>query len=371
MLEIDQAERIVVKIGSALIVDKDNNLRQKWLQSIIEDIALLNKKGKEVVLVSSGSVALGRSAIKSAGETLKIEEKQAAAACGQAELMRNYQKLFNDNGLNIAQILLTLFDSENRRNYLNAKNTIETLLDNGIVPIINENDTVATHSIRFGDNDRLAARVAQMISGDLLILLSDVDGLYTSNPKLDPKAEHIPVIEEISENIEDMAGDALSSGVGSGGMATKIEAARIAMNGGCNMILGLGTKLHPLKRLAEGGSRSSLFKSHGNPASARKSWIASSLSVSGEIIIDNGAVRALQDGKSLLPAGVIDVKGEFERGDTVLVLDCKLQRIGIGLTAYPTEDAKLIMGHQSHEIEHIIGFSGRNELIHRDDLVVD
>ncbi len=369
-MDFNKAKRLVIKIGSSLIVDQEKGtLKEGWLKSLADDIVYLKKKGKEVVIVTSGSVALGRKNIKSKKKELKLEEKQAAAACGQTELVRYYQKFLNNHNTYAAQILLTVFDTENRRNYLNAQNTIETLLENGIVPIINENDTVATQELRFGDNDRLAARVSQMISADLLILLSDVDGLYTSNPKLDSLAMHIDKVEGISDDVEHMAGEALSTGVGSGGMVTKIEAAKIATLGGCHMILASGKEHNPIKKL-EQGAKHTLFLSSETPHNARKRWISSSLKISGEIIVDDGAIRALKNGKSLLPAGVIDVKGKFERGDTVAIKDCRLKEIGSGLIAYSSEDAKLIMGHQSQEIEHITGFSGRNELIHSNDLVI-
>ena len=368
---LDSAKRIVIKVGSSLLIDeKTHKINDKWLKSLVEDILLLKKDGKEVVIVTSGAVALGTAYIKSKGRTLKLEEKQAAAACGQTDLIRNYQKYFNEEKKQTAQILLTIFDSENRRHYLNAKNTIETLLENDVVPIINENDSVATHELRFGDNDRLAAKVAQMTGSDYLILLSDVDGLYTSNPKLDSSAIHISQIDEINEQIEAMATEALSSSVGSGGMITKIAAAKIAMKCGCNMILTKGNQNHPIKSLLS-GAKHTLFISKKNPISARKQWIASSLTVSGEIVVDSGAITALRNGKSLLPAGVIDVKGKFERGDAVEIKNCKLQKIGIGITAYSSNDARMIMGHKSQEIEHIVGFSGRSDLIHRDDMVLD
>lgn len=368
---IGKAKRIVVKIGSSLIVDqKGSGLRDKWLKSLIDDIVELRKAGKQVIIVTSGSVALGKKFIKYGKNGLRLEEKQAAAACGQPELIRHYQKFLGEHGVQAAQILLTLFDSESRRHYLNAKSTLEVLLDNKIVPIINENDTVATHELRFGDNDRLAARVAQMISADLLILLSDVDGLYTANPRLDDTAKHIAKVEEITKDIEGMAGEAITSGVGSGGMITKIAAAKIAMSGGCNVILTSGVKEHPLKAI-EGGVKHTLFVSHESPVNARKRWIANSLKILGEVVVDNGAVKALKSGNSLLPAGVVDIKGEFKRGDTIEIKDCKLKKIGLGITAYSSRDARMIMGHQSQDIENLVGFSGRNELIHRDNMVVE
>jgi len=367
---IEKANKIVIKIGSSLMVNQDEGtLNEEWLKALASDIASLRAKGKNIIIVTSGAVALGRKYITSARPTLKLEEKQAAAACGQPELARHYQKLLREYNISIGQVLLTMLDSETRRNYLNAKNTLETLLSNGIIPIINENDTVTTEELRFGDNDRLAARVAQMVSADLLILLSDVDGLYTGNPRLDPAAKHIPEVHEITRHIEDMASGPLSGGVGSGGMITKIDAAKISVSGGCTMILASGIKKHPIQNLENNGKHT-VFFSRDNPDNARKRWIASSLNVLGEIIIDDGAVKALKRGKSLLPAGVIDVTGDFERGDTVIIKDGKLNKVGVGISAYASGDARLIMGQQSDEIENMVGFVGRNELIHTDNLVL-
>ncbi len=368
---IEKAKKIVIKVGSSLMVDQDGgHLREDWLKTLASDVASLKQRGKDVIIVTSGSVALGRKYITSGKRTLKLEEKQAAAACGQPELVRKYQEFLGKNNIPVAQILLTIFDSENRRNYLNAKNTLETLLLNGVVPIINENDTVATEELRFGDNDRLAARVAQMVSADLLILFSDVDGLYTGNPRLEPDAKHIPEVKEITRQIEDMASGALSSGIGSGGMVTKIEAAKISVSSGCTMILASGKEKNPVKSL-EKSAKYTVFLSSDNPRRARKRWIASSLNVQGEIIIDDGAVKALKGGKSLLPAGVMDITGRFDRGDTVMIKDSRLHKIGVGIAAYTSDDARLIMGQQSEEIENMVGFSGRDELIHRDNLVLE
>ncbi len=367
---ISKANRVVIKVGSSLMVNqKTGDLRDSWLKTLAEDVSYLKKKGKDVVIVTSGSVALGKKYITCAKHTLKLEEKQAAAACGQPQLVRKYQEFLGKNNIPVAQILLTVFDSENRRNYLNAKNTLETLLANGIVPIINENDTVATEELRFGDNDRLAARVAQMISADLLILFSDVDGLYTGNPRLEPGAKHIAQVMEITAEIENMASGALSNGIGSGGMVTKIEAAKISVSGGCTMILASGKENNPIKRLEMGGKHT-VFIAHDNPNNARKKWIASSLQIAGEIIIDDGAIKALKSGKSLLPAGVIDITGKFDRGDTVVIKNSRLVKIGVGLCAYASDDARQIMGQKSQEIENMIGFTGRNELIHRDNMVL-
>lgn len=367
-MDILQSKRIVIKIGSSLIFNTDKqSVRGKWLDSLAEDIAHLRQQGIEVAVVSSGAVAMGRQSLNIKRNTLKLEEKQAAAACGQSELVRRYKKYLKKREINVAQILITLFDSENRRNYLNVKNTIEVLLENGVVPIINENDTVATHELRVGDNDRLAARVAQMIGADTLILFSDIDGLYTTNPKLKADAEHIKEITEITQEVISMGGRAMSS-VGSGGMVTKIEAAKIAMDNGCNTIITSGRTKFPIKALIE-GAKATYFIANESPFKARKKWIAGHLKVSGEIVIDNGALKALDKGSSLLPAGVIDIFGEFDRGDLVVIKNYHLMEVGRGLTAYSSEDARLIMGQQSTEIEHMTGFSGRNELIHRDDMV--
>lgn len=367
---ISKSKRVVIKIGTSLIVEPGSSkLKEKWLRSLTSDIAELKSMGKDVVIVTSGSVALGRKYITSAKKVIKLEEKQAAAACGQPELINKYKEFLSVHDVHVAQVLLTLVDSETRRNYLNAKNTIETLLANKVVPIINENDTVATEELRFGDNDRIAARVAQMVSADLLILLSDVDGLYTGNPRINAGAKHIAVVDEITKEIEDMAEGALSGGVGSGGMVTKIAAAKIAVLSGCAMLLASGKNLNPISSLNK-RTKFTIFKTQDNPQKARKKWIASSLNVQGEVIIDDGAVKALQEGKSLLPAGVIDIAGKFDRGDTVVLKDSKLTKIGVGIIAYASEDAMLIKGQQSQEIENIVGFAGRRELIHRDNLVM-
>lgn len=370
-MTLKNAQRIVIKIGSSLLVDQeDGSLNKAWLETLVEDVLMLKEQGKQVIIVASGSVAMGKKHIKKTSSTLKLEEKQAAAACGQTELMQNYKELFLVRGIVVAQILLTVFDSESRRNYLNAKNTMETLLENGLVPIINENDTVATHELRFGDNDRLAARVAQMTDSDHLVLLSDVDGMYTANPKINANAEHFAEITEITKEIEDMAEGALSTGLGSGGMITKVEAAKMAMISGCSTILASGHKLNPIKFLDNGGKHTK-FVAPCTPTNARKEWIANSLNVPGRIVVDRGAVKAIKNGSSLLPAGVIDVEGDFARGDTVEIVDPKLNKVGVGISAYASRDAKLIMGQNSNEIVNIIGFSGRDELIHRDNMVVN
>lgn len=366
---IEKAERIVIKIGSALVVDQETGtLRSEWLNSLAEDIAALRKRGKEVIIVTSGAVALGRNYLGLKRKTLKLEEKQAAAACGQIELVKQYKDIFSQHGLSAAQILLTIEDSENRRRYLNARSTLETLLKLGVIPIINENDTVATAELRFGDNDRLAARVAQMISSDILILLSDIDGLYTSNPQLDKQARLVPLVEEITEEIEKMAGISLSD-VGTGGMITKISAAKIAVNSGCHMVITAGKPLHPVRALEE-KANSTWFIAKASPLTARKNWIASTLHLVGEVVIDDGALKALLSGRSLLPAGVVAVSGDFNRGDAICIKAKDNRIIGRGISAYSAKDAGLICGKRSSEIETLLGFAGREELIHRDDLVI-
>lgn len=364
-----QTRRIVIKIGSALIIDADGkHINRAWLDSLAEDISTLRKQGKDVVVVSSGAVALGREVLGIGAKELRLEEKQAAAACGQMRLIEGFRQSLAVYSLSPAQILLSIEDSDNRRRFLNARNTIETLLKAGVIPVINENDTVATEELRFGDNDRLAARVAQMVGADMLILLSDVDGLYEKNPALYPEAAHIPLVDAITETIENMAGKPLSR-TGSGGMATKIMAARIAVASGCHTIIARGTVMHPLERL-EKGTLHTLFVAQGDPASAKKNWIAHRLTLSGDVIIDEGAVKAIRGGKSLLPAGVKKIAGTFERGDAVAIKTCAGKEIGRGLVAYAAEDARRIMGHKSAEIVDILGFPGREELIHRDDMVL-
>jgi glutamate 5-kinase len=369
-INLANAHCVVIKIGSALVVDQQSgNARISWLRSLVEDVVALRALGIRVVIVSSGAVALGRKYIPIQRAVMRLEEKQAAAACGQIELVRYYRRMFAPHGVHAAQILLTLRDSEDRRRYLNARNTLQTLLNANIVPVINENDTVATTELRFGDNDRLAARVAQMVGADVLVLLSDIDGLYSANPKLYPDAVHLPIVHEISPEIEAMAGNSISN-MSSGGMVTKIEAAKIAMMSGCYMAILKGKRRNPLQALLEERAKVTWFTPQESPANARKTWIASMLQSKGELIVDDGALRALRTGKSLLPAGVVDIRGKFDRGDPVIIRDCRMKDIGRGLVAYASEDAELIKGHHSREIENIVGFSGRDELVHRDDMVL-
>lgn len=360
--------RIVVKIGSALLVAKNGAIHKKWLQALADDVARCRARGQEVILVSSGAIAAGRRQLGFADGELKLEEKQAAAATGMIRLTGAYQECLGVHGITAAQILLTLDDSENRRRYINARNTLNTLLRLGAVPIINENDTVATDEIRFGDNDRLAARVAAMTTADVLVLLSDIDGLYTADPHTDPTARHLPEIREVTPEIEAMAGASLP-GFGVGGMVTKLAAARVCLNVGCRMVLTAGHELNPLKRI-EDGARCTWFLPGANPHTARKRWIAGTLKAVGEIVLDDGALTALHNGKSILPAGVSKVSGTFERGDAVIVRAPDGREVARGLIAYSADDARRILGHKSREIEAILGFRGRDEMIHRDDLVL-
>ena len=368
-MDIENARRIVVKIGSALLArDAEKNLDRKWLDALADDVAACRTRGQETIIVSSGAIAVGRRRLKLPTRALKLEEKQAAAACGQIGLAHAYQETLARHGIPVAQILLTLGDTEERRRYLNARETIETLLRVGAVPVINENDTVATAEIRFGDNDRLAARVAQMASADLLILLSDIDGLYSADPSVDPGAQFVSEIQAITPEIEAMAGKTTTAD-SSGGMVTKLVAARIANAAGCHLVIADGRPANPLAKIIE-GNRCTWFLAGANPRTARKNWIAGHLRPSGSISVDLGATQALAVGKSLLPAGVVTVAGQFDRGDAVSVLGPNGQEIGRGLSAYSAVDARLIAGHKSREIERILGYRGREEMIHRDDLVL-
>ena len=371
MTPLEGARRLVVKIGSSILVDETRGeIRRDWFETLTDDVARLHKGGCEVVLVSSGAIRLGRTHFKLAPGPLKLEESQAAAATGQIQLAHAYQEALARHGITVAQVLLTLDDSEERRRYLNARQTMATLLAMKAVPVINENDTVATDEIRFGDNDRLSARVAEMISADTLVLLSDIDGLYTGDPRSDASAIFIPEIREITPAIEAMGGSAASE-LSNGGMATKLIAGRIAMAAGCRMAIADGRAVGALGALIDGKARCSWFLPEGSPLSARKKWIKGSLKTAGALLVDDGAVRALSAGKSLLPAGVTSIEGEFKRGDVVDVKDRAGRLLARGLVAYAADDARRIAGRKSAEIEHLLGFRGRDEMVHRDDLVVE
>jgi len=364
-----QAKRIVVKVGSALLVDAAaGTLKRDWLASLASDIAALTQEKKEIIIVSSGAIALGRRALKLKAGPLRLEESQAAAATGQVRLAQAYVDAFHVHDIAVAQILLTLEDTEERRRYLNARETLSTLLALHAIPVINENDTVATAEIRYGDNDRLGARVASMMQADMLVLLSDIDGLYTANPQRDPSATHIPEVRAITPEIERMA-EGPVSGFSKGGMESKIAAAKIATSAGAAVIIANGHVFNPLRAIG-GAARTTLFLPRVSPAQAKKRWIAGGLSALGTIVIDSGAERALLSGKSLLPAGVKSITGAFERGDAVVVKSEDGRELARGLIAYNNTDAKALVGRRTVDIEAILGYRGRDEMIHRDDMAV-
>ncbi|MBP02052.1 MAG: glutamate 5-kinase [Rhodospirillaceae bacterium] len=369
---VKDAKRVVIKIGSTLLVDQvTGDLHMQWLRSLGDEIADMRSHGKDVVIVTSGAVAIGRTILNLKNRSLKLEEKQAAAAAGQLRLIESYQTALETHGLTVAQILLTAEDTEDRRRYINARVTLDTLLRLGSVPVINENDTVATQEIRFGDNDQLASRVSAMIGADICILLSDVDGLYTDDPAIKVDAEHIPFIYEMSEKIRAMGGAANQSHTYStGGMATKLIAAETCMNAGCHMIIAYGKSHSPISTL-EKGARCSWFISKAEPVAARKNWISGTLNPNGTIVIDIGAEKALHNGKSLLPAGITNVTGIFERGDAVVIINSDGRAIGKGLSALKASDIKQVMGKRSSTMEGVLGYTGRAEIIHRDDLVLN
>ena len=362
------ARRVVIKIGSALFVDQQTGaMNRAWLEGVCADVADLRRAGKDVVIVSSGAVALGRRELKLARGSA-LEDKQAAAAAGQIVLAHAYQEILRGLGITAAQVLLTLDDSERRERYINASKTLRTLLSLGAVPVINENDTVATQELRYGDNDRLSARVAQMVSAECLVLLSDVDGLYTADPRRDQSARYVEEVTELTREVLDMAGGPGSSH-GSGGMRTKLEAARIAVGAGCRMCIASGHVSRPISVLLQGG-KATWFLPSATPGAARKQWIAGTLKPKGTLRVDLGAERALAGGRSLLPAGVTAVEGPFGRGDAVSVVAADGREIARGLTAYPADEAAQIAGRRSGDIQEILGYSGGDEIIHRDDLVL-
>jgi glutamate 5-kinase len=365
--DIRKARRLVVKIGSALLVDRVTGLKTAWLTALALDVAEAKARGADVVLVSSGSIALGRKVLGLPDGALTLEQSQAAAAVGQIRLARTYEEVLAPHGIITGQVLVTLEDTEDRRRYLNSRATMETLLSLGVVPIVNENDTVATDEIRFGDNDRLAAQIAVTVGADQLVLLSDVDGFYSANPKEDPTATRFDLVEKITPAIEAMAGDPVS-GMSKGGMKTKLLAAKTAVAGGCAMAIMEGSVLRPLQALAQGANRT-WFIAQGDPQAARKRWI-NAMKPKGELRLDAGAVAAMAQGKSLLPAGVTAVTGTFGRGDPVALVSPEGDILGKGLVRYTAVEAKAIAGHRSGEIEAILGYQGRAALVHRDDLVI-
>ena len=366
---LNGARRVVVKIGSSLLIDAQTRQPTRdWLAAIARDLATLKSEGRDVIVVSSGSIALGRGRLPGLG--VRLEDKQAAASVGQSLLMAAWSAALEPHGLVAGQVLLTRDDTERRRRWLNGRATIDALLAHGVIPIVNENDTVATEEIRYGDNDRLAARAAQLARADLLVLLSDVDGLYTADPRRDPNAAHLPLIETLSPDIMAMGGGAnADAGVGTGGMATKLAAAQIARSAGCATIIASGQTLSPLAAIRD-GAKATLISAPNGPMAAYKQWIAGSLSPAGELRLDAGAVIALKAGKSLLPAGVTAVSGDFEKGDCVRLTDPSGLPVGVGLAAYAAEDAARIRGRRSDEIEAILGYRGASVLIHRDDMVL-
>lgn len=365
--DVRASRRLVVKIGSALLVDRVHGLKVDWLAALALDVVAAKARGADVVLVSSGSIALGRKVLGLPDGALPLEQSQAAAAVGQIRLARAYEEVLAPHGVLTGQVLVTLEDTTDRRRYLNSRATMETLLGLGVVPIVNENDTVATDEIRFGDNDRLAAQIAVTVGADQLILLSDVDGFYSANPKEDASAVRFDLVEAITPAIEAMAGDPVS-GMSKGGMKTKLMAAKTAVAGGCAMAIMEGSVLRPLQALANGAART-WFVAQADPQVARKRWIGA-MKPRGEVRLDAGAVKALRAGKSLLPAGVVSVSGAFGRGDPVGILSPEGDALGKGLVRYTAEEARLIAGHRSGDIEAILGYAGRAALIHRDDMVI-
>ncbi len=365
---LQDLRRLVVKIGSALLVDDNNRINRGWLDNLCEDIAILRAAGHQVLVVSSGAVALGSEVLGINPRRSRLEELQAAAAAGQVQLVHAYQEALGRHGIKAAQVLLTPDDTEVRRRFLNARGTLEKLIEHQVVPIINENDTVATDELRYGDNDRLAARVAQTVMADGLVLLSDVDGLYSSDPRTDADADFIPVVASITEQHFEMAGDTVSR-IGRGGMRTKLQAARIATQAGCVTFVASGALERPLHALATGG-KATVFEASATPAAARKQWLAGVLEVCGELRLDAGAATALVQGNSLLPVGLVEVIGEFRRGDAVTLVGADGQELGRGLAAYASDEAAVIKGCRSEQIESLLGYRGRSVMVHRDDMVL-
>jgi glutamate 5-kinase len=372
---ISKADIIVIKIGTALVVNRDGaSVRQEWLDALAADISALRDQGKQVVIVSSGAVALGRNTLgiplDMPPALIPLEKKQACSAIGQFHVFNGFHKAFEAHSIKHAQVLLTMSETENRRNHLNARAALEELMNAGVVPIINENDVISTEEIRFGDNDRLAARVAQMVNATAVILLSTTDGLYTANPDTDKDAQHLPVIERITDEHMSMAGEAVP-GMSTGGMQSKLEAAKAATLSGVHLIIANGLENGALGAvLSDKNTRTSLFLALETTNNAKKRWIGAHMKTKGAVIIDKGALNALKNGKSLLPVGVVDISGEFERGDAIDVLDEQKNKVATGLSAYSSKDAAVVMGRDTHEIKIIMGYLGRDELIHRNDMVL-
>jgi glutamate 5-kinase len=365
---VDDYRRLVVKVGSSLLIGDDGDVDRPWLAGLADDIADLHRRRHEILIVSSGAIAIGSTVLGINKRRAKLEDLQAAAAAGQVQLAHAYREALAEHDVTTAQVLLTPEDTENRRRFLNARGTLGRLIERLVVPVINENDTVATEEIRYGDNDRLAARVAQLVMADALILLSDVDGFYTADPASDENAEHIPEVATISEEMQRMAGETRSD-IGSGGMATKVQAARIATHAGCATVIASGGVDRPLNVLAAGG-RCTLFRAPGTPAAARKQWLAGALEVTGELRLDDGAAQALRKGGSLLPVGVVEAIGNFRRGDVVTLVDATGSELGRGLAEYSSDEAQQLVGCQSEAIEDVLGYRGRSVMVHRDELVI-
>ena len=367
-LVLSTCRRLVIKVGSSLLVDDQGALNRDWLEKLAEDIAALASEDHEVLIVSSGAIAIGSSVLGINKKRARLEELQAAAAAGQVQLVHAYQEAFRRHDISAAQVLLTPDDTEDRRRFLNARRTFGKLIERSVIPVINENDTVATTEICYGDNDRLAARIAQLVMADALVLLSDVDGFYTADPGADENAEHIPLVTSIDSATLAMAGETRSD-VGTGGMATKVQAASIATHAGCSTIIASGAIPHPLRALDD-GARCTVFQATATPAAARKQWLAGVLEVSGKLQLDQGAVQALRDGSSLLPVGVARVVGNFRRGDVVALHDAAGMEIGRGLAEYSANDAIRLVGIRSDQIESVLGYRERATMVHRDELVI-
>jgi glutamate 5-kinase len=365
---VDDYRRLVVKVGSSLLIGNDGNVDRRWLEGLADDIADLHRRSHELLIVSSGAIAIGSTVLGINIRRARLEDLQAAAAAGQVRLAHAYQESLARHGITTAQVLLTPDDTENRRRFLNARGTLGRLLERSVVAVINENDTVATEEICYGDNDRLAARVAQLVMADALILLSDVDGFYTADPALDKDAKHIAEVSTITDDMQALAGETRSD-IGSGGMATKVQAARIATHAGCSTVIASGVVERPLSVLANGG-RCTLFRAPDTPAAARKQWLAGVLGVSGELRLDGGAVAALRNGNSLLPVGLVDAVGNFRRGDVVTLVDLAGRELGRGLAEYSGEEARQLVGCRSEQIEDVLGYRGRAVMVHRDELVI-